>query len=333
MIRWCVIGAGGIADRRFIPALLQSADCKLVAVMDRAADLAEGLGKKYNVPAFSDEEEMYRSVECDAVYIATPVFCHYAQAMAALSHGKHVFLEKPIALTAEESARLVQAFKDAGKQLSIGYMMNYHNLHQKAKELVQSGGIGKVVDIRAQFSCWYPDIEGAWRQKKALGGGGAFMDLGVHCVALIQEILGEDFAEIKSLCTTQTFHYEVEDSAIAIFRTQSGALGHIDVNFNVPDRAAQGKLELYGTKGTILCEGTLAQEEVGTLTFLYAPQGDYAAQQDERQAPKPQQYNGAGGNLYLKQINAFCKLLAAPDLSGAERAVRVQEIAEEVYKN
>ena len=88
------------------------------------------------------------------------------------------------------------AFKKAGKLLFVGYMMKYHNLHQKAKQLIANGEIGQVVDVRAQFSCWYPDIEGAWRQQKKLGGGGAIMDLAVHCMELVSSVCDDEI--IKS---------------------------------------------------------------------------------------------------------------------------------------
>lgn len=335
MIKFAVIGAGGIADRRTIPAMVQSPSCQVVAVMEKNPAIAQAVGEKYNVPYFLDEEEMLNAIECDAVYIATPVFCHYEQVMKALEYGKHVFVEKPICLTVEEGEKLLEAFKAKGLQLSVGYLMKYHNLHQKAKELVKADEIGKVVNVRAQFCCWYPDIEGAWRQKKALGGGGAFMDLGVHCVELIEDVLEEEIVEVKSLYNTQTFNYEVEDSAVMIFRTQNGTLGHIDVNFNIPDAAAQGKLELYGTKGYILCNGTLAQEEVGTLCHLYAPQVDYAAQQDDRGPRPPVEYAAEGANLYQKQLEQFCAVVESgkPDYFYAERAVQVQKIVEKMYHN
>ncbi len=333
-MKWCVIGAGGIADRRTIPGLLLDEGSELVAVMDKAPAVAEAVGKKYGVPAFSDEKEMLKAVECDAVYISTPVMCHYEQAMAALEAGRHVLLEKPVASTSEESEALVEAFKKAGKQLSIGYMMKQHNLHGKAKELIAADGIGQVVNVRAQFCCWYPDIPGAWRQIKALGGGGAMMDLGVHCIELLEDILDDEIVEVKSLCSTRTFSYEVEDSAIMIFRTKGGILGHIDVNFNIPDDASEAKLEFYGTKGYIICKGTLAQAEVGTLSHLYAPQGDYAAAQ-ERVVPTPVVYNGEEGNLYTKQVKAFRQIVESgkPDYFYADRAVQVQKVVDMVYDN
>ena len=137
-IRWGVIGAGGIADRRTIPGMMLAQNAELVAVMDKVPAAAKAVGEKYNVPYYSDEEEMLKATSAEAVYISTPVFCHYKQAMLALSYGKHVFLEKPIGLDGKESRRLVEAFKAADKQLSIGYMMKYHTLHEKAKELIKA---------------------------------------------------------------------------------------------------------------------------------------------------------------------------------------------------
>ncbi len=331
-MKWCVIGAGGIADRRTIPAILKDEENSLSAVMDRVCVVAEQVGKKYGVPYFTSEEEMLQTVDCDAVYIGTPVSCHFEQAMLALKYGKHVFVEKPVALNAEDGRKLLEAFEKENKQLTIGYMMKYHNLHEKARELIETDGIGQVNDIRVQFSCWYPDIKGAWRQNKKLGGGGAIMDLGVHCIELVEYLLNEEITEVKSLYSTRTFSYEVEDGGVIIFKTASGVLGHIDVNFNIPDKASESKLEIYGSKGYIICKGTLGQEETGSLSHLYAPQGDYSAQQN-RTTEKPVDYVGGGNDLYLKQLRDFAKKAKSgqPDYFYAKRAVQVQEVVDKIY--
>ena len=334
MLKWAIVGAGGIADRRMIPAIKKDKNSALVAVMDRNPETAKAIGEKYGVPYFADQDEMLKKVECDAVYIGTPVSVHFEQGMTALKYGKHTFIEKPIAMNAADGEKLVSAFKKAKKQLTIGYMMKYHNLHAKAKELIAGGGIGQVNDIRVQFSCWYPDIKGAWRQVKKLGGGGAIMDLGVHCIELVEFLLDEEIAEVKSFYSTRSFNYEVEDSAVIIFKTAGGALGHIDVNFNVPDNASEPKLELYGTKGYVICKGSLGQEEVGTLLYLHSPQGDYSAMQS-RTVDKPQEYKGGGGDLYLKQLTDFREIIESgkTDYFNAERAVQVQKLVDKIYEN
>lgn len=331
-IKWCVIGAGGIADRRTIPAIVKDEGCQLVAVMDKSPEVAARVGEKYGVPFFTDEDEMLRSVECDAVYIGTPVFCHREQALIALKYKRAVFVEKPICMSSDEARELVDTFKAAGVQLSVGYMMKHHSLHERARNLVKEGGIGKVVSVRAQFSCWYPDIPGAWRQTKKLGGGGAFMDLGVHCAELVEYILGEKITEVKAMCATQAFNYEVEDNAIIVFKTEGGTLGHIDVNFNIPDLASESKLELYGTAGYIICHGTLGQTEDGEMKYLYSPQGEYSAMQN-RTVGEAVTYVGDGGDLYQKQIDAFSNILRSDrcDYTFADVAVGIQELVDKIY--
>lgn len=333
-MKWCIIGAGGIADRRTIPAILSDKNNQIVAIMDKNADIVSKLSLKYGIKGYTNEEEMLSKEDCDCVYIGTPVFCHYSNAMTALKYNKHAFIEKPIGLNAKEGHEILSAYKKANKQLFVGYMMKYHNLHEKAKKIIEEGGIGQVSSIRLQFTCWYPDIQGAWRQTKKLSGGGAIMDLGVHCLELAEFILDEKIVEVKSFYSTHTFKYEVEDSAIIIFKTESGVLGHVDVNFNVPDKASNSKLEIYGTKGNIICNSTLAQEEVGKLAYLFAPQGDYDAQQS-RTDQKAKLYYGKKGNLYLKQINHFSKLVQSNirDYSFADRAAHIQDIVDEIYGN
>jgi predicted dehydrogenase len=254
--------------------------------------------------------------------------------MLALKYGLNVFMEKPIALNAEEGKKLVDAFKAANKQLSIGYMMGYHSLHKKAAEIIKNGGVGDINLVRMQFSCWYPDIPGAWRQTKALGGGGAIMDLAVHCLELFTSITGEKIEKYESFFATKTFKYEVEDSAVITFKSEKGITGHIDVNFNVPDNAATSKLEIYGTDGTLFAEGTLGQEEAGTLKHLYSPQGSYEAQQS-RGVATATEFKGDDSNIYLKQFNAFADIIADGkcNFENAQRALDIQIICDEIYLN
>ncbi len=253
--------------------------------------------------------------------------------MLCLKYKKHVLLEKPVTLKTEDAKALLDAFKAAGLQLSVGYMMKYHNLHEKAKELVASGAIGQVAEVRAMFSCWYPDTTGAWRQTKALGGGGAFMDLGVHCAELIEYVLDEPITDVKSFCTTRTFNYEVEDSAVVIFKTKSGILGHIDCNFNVDLATSPSRLEIYGTAGHIICDGTLNQVEIGTLNYAYAPQEGYEAMQNAKDADKTETFVGEEKDIYTKQAKAFCEILRSgkPDYRFAETAVHIGELCDMIY--
>ena len=332
-MRWSIVGAGGIARRRTIPGLVKDAGSTLCAVMDVSAEAAKAVGEEFGVPSFTDMGEMLRAVPCDAVYIATTVPFHKEQVQTALAAGCHVLVEKPITIGSKEGQELVDAFEKAGKQLTVGYMMKHHSLHRRMKAILRDGGIGQVNSVHMHFSCWYPDIEGAWRQQKAFGGG-AVMDLGVHCLELMEWLLDDTIVEVRSFCDTQTFRYEVEDSAVMIVRTQKGVLGTVRVHFNVPDAASLSVVDIYGTDGCLNAKGTLSQEDVGTLSHVYAPQGAYEAQQTRGQTQTVTEYDADGNNLYTEQVAAFRQEVesGSPTYEGATRAAHIQALVESIYK-
>ena len=140
MLKWCIIGGGGIADRRAIPAILKDKGSILCAIMERVPKRCEELAKKYGVPCFTDTREMLSAVECDAVYIGTPLGCHAEDMLCCLEFSKRVFIEKPFTMKADEGRRIADMFIERDLQLTVGYMMKYHNLHKKAKEIISRGG-------------------------------------------------------------------------------------------------------------------------------------------------------------------------------------------------
>lgn len=159
------------------------------------------------------------------------------------------------------------------------------------------------------------------------------MDLAVHCMELFHNITGDEIEECKSYFATSSFQYEVEDTAVILFKSKGGIIGHIDVNFNIPDNCAASKLEIYGTAGSIYAEGTLSQVEEGKLKYIYSPQAGYEAQQD-RAVAGAKTYYGKGGNMYRKQFAAFNAILAKgqPDYSLAEEALHIQKLCDEIYR-
>lgn len=333
-IKWGVIGCGGIADRRTIPGMMKAGNAVLTAVMDRNVALAKTVGEKYNVASVCDGVEELLKQDIDAVYIATPVFCHKEQAVAAIRAGKHVLMEKPVGLTVEEAKELRDIAVEEGVKLGVALMMRFHTHHQEVKNLITEGKLGDIVSIRTQFSCWYPEIEGSWRQKKALGGGGALIDLGVHCIDLLQYITGLKACGVMALCDTQTFEYEVDDSVSLVMKMDNGAHAYVDANFNIPDDAAQSRLEIYGTKGSIIADGTLGQEEVGSTKVSLAEEAGYDAMQNRG---KVNSYflEEASGNMYTKEIEAFSAAIqenAEPPVN-IEAGILVQEIVEAAYKS
>ncbi|MGI6562934.1 MAG: Gfo/Idh/MocA family protein [Clostridia bacterium] len=203
------------------------------------------------------------------------------------------------------------------------------------KKLVSEGKLGQIVSCRAQLTCWYPDIPGAWRQQFATSGGGAMMDMGVHCLDLIQYIVGSKAKKVVGFTDTKTFKYEVEDSASVIVQLENGANVYIDAYFNIPDAAAKGRMEIYGTKGSILAEGTIGQVEGGKVEVVISDDTlGYDAQQN-RVDVKPIELNVTLGNMYTKEIESFSNsiLNGTPLEVPAEDGIQIQEVVEKAYES
>ena len=333
-IKWGVIGCGGIADRRTIPGMMLADNAELVAVMDANGEVAEKVREKYNAKfAFDNYEELLAIEEIDAVYIASPVFCHKEQAFAAAKAKKHILLEKPMALTVEESKEIADYCKEQGVKLGVGLMMRFHSYHQAMKKIISEGKLGDVVSMRGQLTCWYPDIPNNWRQNKALSGGGALMDMGIHCIDLLQYITGLKATEVTGFAGTQTFSYNADDSAAIVMKMENGALAMVDANFNIPDAAAKCKLEIYGTKGSIMAEGTVSQVEGGDVSVLISDDSlGYDAAQN-REELVPVKLDVEFGNMYTKEVESFGNAIindTEPAIT-AEDAIFVQNLVERAY--
>ena len=335
-IKWGVIGCGGIADRRTLPGMMLADNAELIAVMDANNELAQSAKEKYNAQyAFDNIEELLAIPEIEAVYIASPVAFHAQQTEAAAKAGKHILLEKPMTLTSKESQKLADICEKYNVKIGVGLMMRFHTYHQMMKKLIEDGKLGEIVSMRAQLTCWYPDMPNNWRQKKATGGGGSLMDMGIHCIDLLQYISGLKATEIASMSGTQIFNYEVEDGGSLIARMENGAVAYVDANFNIPDDAAVCKLEIYGTEGSVFAEGTISQVEGGNVRVtICGNQGGYDAAQNREPA---QSYimEAELGNMYTKEVEGFGNAIlndTVPPVT-AEDAIFVQKLIESAYES
>jgi predicted dehydrogenase len=335
--RWGVIGAGGIADRRTIPeGIMPSTRCELAAVMDADGDRVRQVAQKYGVKrATTNLAELLSWDDVQAVYIGTPVYLHAQQAIAAAQARKHILCEKPLAMSAAECRRIVTAAQANGVKLAVGYMMRFHSLHRRLKEMIDQGELGQPVLARASFTCWYPQIAGAWRQDPQQGGGGALPDLGTHCIDLLRMLLGE----VRAVCAyadTITFSYPVDDTATIMLKFASGAHGIVDACFNVPDAAAHNVLEVCGTKGSAIAHHTIGQLPGGSMiAYLVGQPGGYDAAQARSGEGIARTIEAAPVNLYQAEVEHLLDCVEQdrePVNSGAE-ATRVQEIVEAAYES
>ena len=334
-LRWGVIGAGGIADRRTLPGMMLAKNAELIAVMEVRAEDAERLRAKYGAKrAYTSDEALLDDPEIDAVYIASPVFLHARQAALAARRGRHVLLEKPLAMTADEAQRVVDECAAHGVRIAAGFMMRFGAHVQAMKREIEAGSIGQLVSCDAMFTCWYPDIPGAWRQRRETAGGGALMDMGVHCIDLIHYVTGSRVAEVSAMQATQSFSYEVEDSSTLLLRLENGAICTVQSNFNIPDEAAKWRLEFFGTRGRLSGDNVIGQVDGGSVDALFVS-GDagYDARQDGR-TQRPAPLRAAFGNLYAREIENFGEAVldGAPLVAPGQCAVEAQRVVEAAYR-
>lgn len=333
-VRWGVIGSGGIARRRTIPEGIAVAhNAALSAVFDANAVVNAQVATQYAARAASSVEDLLRE-DVDAVYIASPADAHYQQALAAFAAGKHVLCEKPLGLSVQEAESMVAAAARAGVRLGTAFMMRFQSQHQEALRIIRAGGLGQPVYARAQLSCWYPPIEGAWRQVPSRSGGGSLIDMGGHLIDLLEMFFGP-VKQVACFVGNTVHAYQPEDSAVAMLAFESGAMGTVDTFFCVPDEAVDNVLELYGSKGSILAKGTIGQGERGEMTArLEKSAAGYDAQQ-QRTSRTGMAVSPPPVNPYRAEIEEFSEAILAgrESLIPGELGLRSQRLLAACYES
>ncbi len=332
-IKWAVIGSGGIARRRTIPEGIVPADnAELAVVYDINAEINAEVAKEFNAEAAADIDELLKA-DIDAVYVATPVNVHCRQVIDCAGAGKHVLCEKPLGMTVAEVKKMIAACNSAGVILGTGLMMRFHSQHQAALKMIQQGKLGKPAYGRAQLSCWYPPM-GAWRQDPATGGGGSLMDMGSHCIDLLEMFFGK-LEKVNCFINNTVQDYKSEDSAVVALFFENGAMATVDAFFCVPDNSSKNVLELYGSKGSILARGTIGQGQAGEMAaYLETDDADYDVQQARDEtggitiAPEPV-------NMYRAEIEEFSQAIIEGRLpsNNAEIGLQSQKVLAACYES
>jgi predicted dehydrogenase len=249
-----VVGCGGIG-RMHLLAFKDLPRARLVALSSRRAERAREVAKEMGCEATDDPVALVRRPDVDVVSITTSSGSHAALALAAIDAGKHVVVEKPMAMTVDDAQKIIDTARARGVVLSVVSQRRFEPTHQRIKRLLDEGALGKLLLVEA--SCpyyrtqeYYASAE--WRGTLA-DDGGALMNQSIHSVDLMLW-LGGPAIEVYGHTATQTHKMEAEDMAVAVLRFASGALGSIMASTSIRP-GFQPSLGLYGEKGTIKMEG------------------------------------------------------------------------------
>jgi predicted dehydrogenase len=265
-VRIGVIGAGGIAQGAHLPAYRACDDAEVIAVADVFEATARAAAEKFNVPnVFTDYRKMLRMPEIDAVSVCTPNFMHREATIAALKAGKHVLVEKPMAMNAKECDAMIKAAQETGKKLQVGFNNRFSGGAQTLKKFIDRGDLGEIYYARAQalrrrgIPGW-----GVFTQKDKQGGG-PLIDIGVHILDLTLWLMGhprpvsvsgvarQDFGKRKDIVGLMgqwdTENFTVEDFAVGFIRFANGASITLESSFVANIESDVFNAQLFGTEG------------------------------------------------------------------------------------
>jgi predicted dehydrogenase len=204
-----------------------------------------------DIPYHSDFRSMLREVDMDAVVISVPHRLLQPIGLAAAEHGKHILMEKPMAVTRNEARILLRACRDAGVRLMVNFAHRFRTEYHQASTMLKSGAIGRpvlVLDIMTSGSSCLP----AWVWDPETAGGGMMMYNGVHSIDRLAWLASSPIAEVSAAIGTFSYPVDLEDNAVGTVRFHSGSLGAV-IQHKSAARAtpAEWRTMVYGTRGVL----------------------------------------------------------------------------------
>jgi predicted dehydrogenase len=253
-IRWGMIGCGAVAEVKSGPGFYKSRYSTLDAVTSADAEMTRSFAQRHGVAkAYATTEQLLADQDIDAVYIATPPSSHKPLALLAANAGKHVYVEKPMAMRFDECREIVDACESKGVRLFVAFYRRAMPRFLKVREWLQAGVIGEVRCVRAvqHQPPAAEDLSPAtlpWRLKPDVSGGGKFLDMGIHTLDILDFWFGA-IEEVHGIASNRAGLYAVEDTVTATWRHASGVQGY--GSWCYVCGGGEDRVEIVGAKGRI----------------------------------------------------------------------------------
>lgn len=264
-----VVGCGGIAQNHG-NSITQNPDAKLLYCVDNKPEKAKAYAEKFGCTPLTDYTELFDKPEVDVVHLCTPHFLHAPMAIALLNHGKHVFTEKPMAITVEDAQKMIEAADQNNRYLGVCFQNRLNNSSQLVKEILESNRYGKLLGIKGlvtwdRHGAYYTNSD--WRGFYATEGGGSIINQAIHTIDLIS-YLGGGVTEVCAFAAKfrTTSDYEVDDSCMANFTLKNGQTAvYYSTNCYASNKPAS--VEIVCEKATLFLDQTCLriEHEDGTV--------------------------------------------------------------------
>jgi UDP-N-acetyl-2-amino-2-deoxyglucuronate dehydrogenase len=310
--RIAMLGCGRISKNHF-ESIDKIDGLELVAVCDNDAARAAEAGAQWKVPHFTSYEKMLKEADTDVVTIATPSGLHAEQGVMAAQAGKHVVMEKPMAISLTGADALVQTCDKAGVQLFVVKQNRLNPPIQLLKRAIDRDRFGRIYMANCIVHWARPQEyydQASWRGTWEFDGG-AFMNQASHYVDLIQWLMGP-VESVMAKTATLARRIETEDSGVAILKFRSGALGSIEVTMLAYPRNLEGSVTILGEKGSVKIGGT-AVNKVEYWQFAEYDDDDKLILGADTNPPN---VYGLGHEGYYRNVLAVLRGEAKPDTDG-----------------
>ncbi|MEL7533786.1 MAG: Gfo/Idh/MocA family oxidoreductase [Bacteroidota bacterium] len=318
-----LVGLGNYSNIMLGPALRTTQNCRLSGLVTGTPAKAKKWSAAFDIPSqniynYDNFDEIANNPDIDIVYVVLPNFMHAEYTIRALNAGKHVICEKPMAMDAAECRQMIQASKENGKLLSVGYRLHYELHHQRVIELAAEKPFGHINFVEAGLGYHMPDPT-IWRLQKELGGGGAIMDLGVYLIQGCLYATGEepialsargfvnDRSRFKDIYETMTWQFEFPSGTISNCTTSYSS--YVDRLHVSCYQGWYGLKPSFNGRGT---QGYYRNEPMGLeqVNQQAAHMDDFANSILQNEAPK------VGGDLGLRDMILVDAIKRSADSGG-----------------
>lgn len=260
-LRFGLIGCGRVAPRH-AQSLQQLTGAQLIAVADKIESRATSFSKEYQTEKHTDYHALLHRDDIDVVTICTPSGLHAEMAIEALDAGKHVIVEKPIALKTADADRMIAKAKEVDKKLCVILQNRYNPPMQDIYAVVHSGAIGRLMLGNATVRWFRPQsyYEDGWHGTWAMDGG-ALMNQSIHHIDALQWLMGE-VESVFAYTDTLAHQMEAEDVGVAVVKFKNGAIGTIEGSTITYPQNLEGSVAIFGERGSLKVGGTALNRKV-----------------------------------------------------------------------
>ena len=301
MLKFALVGCGRIAKRHSeLLGFNNIKNASLVAVCDIDEKKAKKIAERFNVPYYTDMDEMMQKQTIDVVSVLTESGYHAKHVINLAKYGKHIVVEKPMALTLDDADLMIKTCDENACKLFIIKQNRFNFPVVKLRQAYEAGRFGKLVlgTVRVRWTRQqnYYDQD-LWRGTWALDGG-VLTNQASHHIDMLEWMMG-DVESVFAKANTSLVNIETEDTAVVTLKFKNGALGIIEATIATRPNNLEGSISILGEKGSVVISG-FAVNKMQTWAFDQKEEGDEDVL--EKYSVNPPNVYGFGHQAYYEHV-------------------------------